>query len=143
MEKNPAVVVDTNVIISGLLSPNGIPGAILAQFRQKKFSLVTSNDQLSEIKEVLKRPSLSRALPAGTTREILIFFSKLKKLVVISNPPSLEWNFRDKGDHFLLDLIAHTKPDFFVTGDKELLSLTLLGNTPVLSPSQFIGRLQK
>ena len=63
MAKKPVVVLDTNVFVSGLLSPKGVPGAILLRFRQGAFEIVTSRAQIREIQAVLKRPSLARALP--------------------------------------------------------------------------------
>ncbi|MFN8943764.1 MAG: putative toxin-antitoxin system toxin component, PIN family [Pseudobdellovibrionaceae bacterium] len=62
MAKKLVVVLDTNVFVSGLISPNGVPGAILQRFRQGEFEIATSKSQIREIQEVLKRPSLVRAL---------------------------------------------------------------------------------
>jgi len=72
--KKHVVVLDTNVFISGLLSPNGVPGLILLKFRNNEFEIATSKDQILEVQEVLQRPSLVRALPKGTNLEVLKFF---------------------------------------------------------------------
>jgi putative PIN family toxin of toxin-antitoxin system len=135
-------VLDTNVFISGLLSPNGVPGAILRRFRQMDFDIVTSKDQLNEIQDVLRRPSLSKALPKGTTKEVLKFLLSFKKLAkVLPSCPSLNWTFEDPGDHFLLDLIVHSKADFLVTGDRKLRELLFVIDTIIISPTEFLGRI--
>lgn len=77
MEKRLVVVLDTNVFVSGLLSPFGAPGVILQRFRQGDFEIATSHEQIREIQAVLKKSSLSRALPKGTPKEVLRFFFKI------------------------------------------------------------------
>ena len=141
MAKKLVVVLDTNVFVSGLISPNGVPGAILQRFRQGEFEIATSKSQIREIQEVLKRPSLARALPKGTTKEVLKFFLAFKKLTKIHDPKKLPWDFKDLKDHFLLDLAVYSKADFLVTGDKALRSLMLVGSCAVTSPVEFLSRL--
>jgi uncharacterized protein len=142
MAKKPVVVLDTNVFVSGLLSPNGVPGQILLRFRSEQFEIVTSKDQVLEVRKVLKRPSLIRVLPKGTSREALRFFVKFKRLTHLYNPPKLTWDFGDRDDHFLLDLAVYAKANFLVTGDKALRNLALVGQCAVVTPIEFIGRLK-
>ena len=141
MAKKLVVVLDTNVFVSGLLSPNGVPGLILARFRSGHFDIATSKDQIREIQNVLRRPSLVRAIPKGTNREVLRFFLKFKRLTKVCTPPRLTWDFGDRDDNFLLDLAVHAKAHFLVTGDKPLRKLMLVGQCAVITPIEFIGRL--
>ena len=141
MAKRIVAVLDTNVFISGLISSKGTPGVLLLRFRQGAYEIVTSKSQITEIQAVLKRPSLKRALPPGTSKEVLKFFLSFKKLTKIIDPPKLPWEFKDVKDHFLLDLAVYSKADFLVTGDKKLLSLTLVGQCAVVSPTEFLGRI--
>jgi predicted nucleic acid-binding protein len=53
--KKPVVVLDTNVFVSGLLSPNGVPGQILLRFRNGQFEIVTSKDQIKVMKVYISR----------------------------------------------------------------------------------------
>ncbi len=141
MAKKLVVVLDTNVFVSGLLSPNGAPGLILARFRSGHFEIATSKDQIREIQDVLRRPSLVRALPKGTSRQVLQFLLKFKRLTRVYSPERLPWDFGDRDDHFLLDLVVHARADFLVTGDKALRKLMLVGRCAVITPIEFIGRL--
>ena len=140
MAEKPVVVLDTNVFVSGLLSPKGAPGIIFQRFRLGQFSIVTSRAQIAEIQAVLARSSLRKALPTGTPREVLQFFVKLKRLTEVLNPPKLAWDFGDRDDHFLLDLAVHAKAQFLVTGDKALQRLLLVGQCAVVSPVEFVAR---
>lgn len=101
MAKKPVVVLDTNVFLSGLLSPNGVPGLILARFRSGHFEIAKSKKQIREIQIVLRRPSLVRATPKGTTREVLSFFVEFKRLTRIYKPAPQPWDFGDRNDPFL------------------------------------------
>jgi putative PIN family toxin of toxin-antitoxin system len=135
----PVVVLDTNVFVSGLLSPKGIPGNLLVRFKLGEFEIATSKRQINEIKDVLRRPSLARALPKGTTKEVLKFFQAFKKLTRVSEPKKLPWDFKDLNDHFLLDLAVYSKADYLVTGDKALLALRLVGKCTIIAPAEFIA----
>lgn len=141
VEKRILAVLDTNVFVSGLLSPGGTPGVILAQFKHDAFDLATSKAQVREVISVLKRSSLARAVPAGTTKEVLKFFLAFKKLTQVYDPPKLDWEFEDLKDHFLLDLAVEAKADFLVTGDRKLKALALIEKCAVVSPAEFLIRI--
>ena len=56
------VVVDTNVLLSGLMYPNSTPGRIVAAWRNAAFELVLTRAQLTEIARVLSYPKIARVL---------------------------------------------------------------------------------
>lgn len=58
------IVLDTNVLVSGLLSPNGTPGRILAAWSAGKFDLMTRDAQMVEIARVLAHTKIRRRLAA-------------------------------------------------------------------------------
>lgn len=51
-------VLDTNILVSGLISPKGSPAKILNLWQERKFILVTSQKILKEIKKVLNYPKI-------------------------------------------------------------------------------------
>ena len=44
------VVLDTNILISGLMSPTGMPGRLIDAWLEDRFILVSSEEQLSEFR---------------------------------------------------------------------------------------------
>ena len=56
------VVVDTSVLLSGLMHPNSTPGRIVAAWRNAAFELVLTRAQLTEIARVLSYPKIARVL---------------------------------------------------------------------------------
>ena len=57
-----AAVLDTNVLVSALLEPRGLPARLLDQATAGSFELVVSDYLLDELREVLER--LPRLEPA-------------------------------------------------------------------------------
>lgn len=56
MAVKPRAVLDTNVFVSGLISPKGPPAGVLQALQSRRFTLVTSPPINEEIIEVLNRP---------------------------------------------------------------------------------------
>ena len=63
------IVIDTNVMISGLLSPVGVPGKILDLWDRGGFDIVMSLQMLDELKEVLAYHKIKkRFLESGSCK---------------------------------------------------------------------------
>ena len=60
-------VVDTNVLLSGLLSATGPPGKIVDAIRGGRFKLVDSPSVLDELLDVLPRPYLGVSVREAAT----------------------------------------------------------------------------
>ena len=60
------VVLDTNVVVSGLMLPDSTPGRIVAAWAESEFDVVSSPEQLAEIARVLGYPKIRRVWPFHT-----------------------------------------------------------------------------
>jgi len=134
-------VLDTNVIVSGIISPHGAPGVILRRHQMGDFALLSSSEQIEEINDVFGRPKVKKLIPKNLWPELKIFLGNFHKIATVIDPPQLKWDFEDSDDYFLLDLVAHARPDYLVTGDKALRSLLLVMRTAILTPSEFLAGL--
>ena len=56
------VVLDSNVILSGLMSPKGTTGQIIQAWKDNRLTLLTCEAQLEEIKRVLAYPKIQKRL---------------------------------------------------------------------------------
>ena len=56
----PRAVLDTNILVSALISPRGTPANIVQAWRAEQFDLVTSLPILEELQEALSRPKIRR-----------------------------------------------------------------------------------
>jgi uncharacterized protein len=129
------VVLDTNVLISGLAYPGSIPGRIVSAWRQGALKVVLSRYILDEMARVLPRlPRLS--LSAEEVRELVDTFLFLADII----EPSAESDpaLRDRADQPVLGTLLASRADYLITGDKDLL--VLAERHPILTPAAFWAR---
>ena len=113
-------VVDTNIFVSGLISPHSGSAEIVRLWRtQRAFTLVASRDLLREIYRVLGRPKIARRY--GITeaeRRRLIRQIYLRSVYVI--PSGRLAICRDPHDDFLIEAALLGNAHYLVTGDPDL-----------------------
>jgi len=129
------VVLDTNVLVSGLAYPASIPGRILTAWRQGSLEIVLSRYILDELARVL--PQLKRVtLTVGEVRDLVDSFMLMAEVVDPVGEPDLE--LRDRADRQVLGTWRAAKADYLITGDKDLLALK--DRYPILTPAEFWER---
>lgn len=70
------VVLDTNVLLSGLMYPHSTPGKIVQAWQENRFEQVLSVEQLTEIGRVLNYPKICKILK-WSRREIEAYLKQL------------------------------------------------------------------
>jgi putative PIN family toxin of toxin-antitoxin system len=133
------VVLDTNVVLSGLLKPEGTPGKIVAAWRASHYRLVLSEFLIAEIADAIGRGKIAGALgwsPATITR----FMIELRAFCEVVEPAEAMGDIpRDPDDAPVLATLVGAAADVLVSGDKDLL--VLADRYPIESPAQFAARL--
>jgi len=133
------VVLDTNVLLSGLMAPVGTPGRILAAWFEARFDVVMSIEQLAEIGRVLGYPKIHRKLKWDEQRiEQFIRQLYIRAEVVDLRSTSVEVP-RDPQDSPILAALVASGADALVSGDRDLLELR--GKYPIQTPAEFVRRL--
>lgn len=131
------VIVDTNILLSALINPHGLPAQLIDAWRAGRFELVTSRDQLLELGEVARRPALRKYIvPARVGR----FINDLRELAeVLSRLPHVDRS-ADPGDNFLLAMAEASTADYLVTGDKHgVLVLETHHRTRIVTARQLLA----
>ena len=59
------LVLDTNILISALLSRTSLPAHLLVLWRQNRFVLLTTQEQLEELRRVMRYPKIRERLPSA------------------------------------------------------------------------------
>jgi putative PIN family toxin of toxin-antitoxin system len=134
-------VVDTNVVISGLLWP-GPPAAVLDAAARRAFNLLTTPELIEELRAVLNRPHLASRLRArGRIVEEVI--SKQRFLATVAAPVALSTpaNLRDLKDLPVLRCAIGGQAATIVTGDKDLLVLKEFQGVLIITPRIFLATL--
>ena len=117
----PAVIVDTNVVVAGLLTANDAsPTArILDGMLCAAFPFVVSEALLAEYRTVLLRPGL-RKLHGLTVAEVEVILTDIAQHAIVLQPVSAP-PAPDAGDQLLRELLTAREDLLLVTGDQLLL----------------------
>jgi putative PIN family toxin of toxin-antitoxin system len=126
------VVLDTNVVVSGLLHQKGAPAAILDAATSKQFRCYISESLLDEYHEVLTRDYLRldqrRATRfIGALREVAIFVVPRKKVAIA----------RDPDDDRVMECALEAGADYIVTGNNRDFPAQFHG-VRVVTPRDFL-----
>ena len=124
-------VLDTNVLVSALLEPRGIPARILGHATERTFELVISDYILDELDDVLERIPGIEAGPRQEARNLLARIGRNVK------PLTGSWSERDPKDNPVLGTALAAGADFLVTGDKPLLDLKSVSAVEIVNVRRF------
>jgi hypothetical protein len=115
------VVLDTNILVSALISPSGHPAAICDAWQERKFILLTCAEQLDEFRSTLQKPRVAELIkPYGAGRLV----NQIKKIAELVSALPRVIRSPDPTDDFLLALAQAGNADYLVTGDKSGLLST-------------------
>ncbi len=129
------VVIDTNVLLSGLIRPLGAPGAVVRAVRDGRIVPILTRAMLEEIGAVLSRPWLQTkyGLDPDAVETILRFLVTRGELV----EPGIEIRrCRDPRDDMFLEAAVSASADRLVTGDKDLLDIGSVEGVAIVSARQ-------
>ena len=135
----PAVI-DTNVVVSGILRQSDSPTArIVDAMLSGAFRYLISVELLAEYRAVLLRPKISRkhGLSPSEVDVILTELAAGGAVVEVDQPSTRSAR---KDDEHLWRILAGTGPAYLVTGDEKLFERT--PERQVLSPREFLLRIE-
>jgi len=133
------VVLDTNVLISGMIA-SGYSASILDAARREEIKLVTSAHLLEEFSEVVSRRRIVRKYPqVAENSEVLLDFLRAFAILT-SGIPEPNPASRDRDDDFVLACALDENADCVVSGDPHLLDLKTYKSIPILTPREFVEK---
>lgn len=131
------LVIDTNIFVSALLFKNSLPFKVV-KWGETDGIILFSEATFAELKEVLSRKKFDKYI---TTEEREIFLIKLisstQKIIIERNITAC----RDEKDNKFLEVTVNGKADFIVTGDRDLLVLNPFENIMIITPDNFLNRI--
>jgi len=127
------IVLDTNIFVSALISRDDPPGQVLAEVKRGHLRLVTSTDQIAELRRVLNRPSLGRFTPAAAAEDLLGNLEQVAE--VVTDLPDIDIS-PDPDDNRMLATAVAGQADRIVSGDqKDMLALGEVEGIPIVKAS--------
>ncbi len=137
----PSAIVDTNVLISSMIS-RGYPHLILFdQFLDGKFDLFISNELFQEYINVLQRPKFQRYPDFAMRAERLL--GRIQREAITFQPDVTVKKIHDDADNRLLELALASRADYLVTGNFNDFDFNLFFSTHVVSPKEFYDLIEQ
>lgn len=134
----PRAVLDTNVLISALISPIGGSARLLLELRSGAFELIVSPLLLAELRDVLRRDKFRRYVSEAEA-DAYVELIRSDAVVRADPGPSPDPLSADPDDEYLIDLARDAGADALVTGDAHLLDLRAI--IPAMTPAEFLEML--
>jgi putative PIN family toxin of toxin-antitoxin system len=129
------VVLDTNVLVSAMITSVGKPAAIVNAWLEGKFTLLTCAAHVDELRSMLQKPRVVELIKPHKAGRLV---NQIRKLAEdVGELPTVERS-SDPTDDFLLAMSEAGNADYLVTGDKSgLLALDRHKATRIVSASNF------
>lgn len=136
-------VLDTNVVVSALMSRSGTPGRILERWLRQPsvFAWITSTPLVEELRRVLRYPKVRRYL-AWDEEEAQAFFARLDEHAEFVAPEQqISAVEADPTDNRVLEAAVAGGADYIVTGDRHLLEIGAFEGVDIVTPLHFLAML--
>jgi putative PIN family toxin of toxin-antitoxin system len=131
------VVLDTNVVISGLFF-GGIPRSILTGWSDERFQLILTVEILQEYERVARELDRKYQALEADWEQVLRLIAQ--NATFVSVQPLKKQVCADPGDDKFLACARASAPSLIVSGDKHLLDVSGWNEIEVLTPRQFHSR---
>ena len=126
------VVIDTNVLISYSLTPNGIAGKVSDYFIEHGL-LLFSTETFAELETRLWRPKFDKYITLEQRKRILHDIDMIALWTEIAGKTCYS---RDPDDDKFIETAIAGQAHFLISGNSDLLDLGTIKDVPVLSPYQ-------
>jgi uncharacterized protein len=130
------VVIDTNVLISGLLSTTSTPAKALER-AVTTAQLLGTTKTLRELMTKLLAPKFDRYVSRERRDALLLRLAPLIEIVEVLQRIRAS---RDPKDDKFLEAAVNGRADVLVTGDQDLLELHPFRGIAILTPTSYIDR---
>jgi len=133
------VVIDTNVLVSGLFGIKDSPSFhILSAVRTQRIILVTSPVIVEEIEEVIDRERIAKFTKMSKDERTDFMDKLIERSDVTAGKQLLHLTGRDVKDDKFLACASEAKADYIITGDRDLLVMQEYEGIKIVTPREFL-----
>jgi putative PIN family toxin of toxin-antitoxin system len=133
------VVIDTNVVVSGLLF-RGTPGKLISLWKSGRIRPLATKEMIEECLRVLAYPKFELSeeeINYLLYQEIMPYFE------FVTTKPGPVIVKEDPSDDMFIRCAVAGKASMIISGDHHLLALKSHGKVKILTPSQFLNQFQQ
>jgi putative PIN family toxin of toxin-antitoxin system len=131
------VVIDTNVLISGIIQSKGYPYKIVKLWEKDELILITSFVMINEAEKVLNYPRIKKNYKLNDEEIKQTILNLSRYSILINNLPSLNVIKDDPDDNAILSTAVEGKADYIISGDSHLLVLKDYKGIKIITPKKF------
>lgn len=133
------VVLDTNILVSALISASGKPAAIYNAWESGQLTLLCCEEQIDELRSTLHKPRVAELIRPHKAGRLV---NQIRRLAEDVSPLPKVKRSPDPNDDFVLALAEAGQADYLVTGDKSgLLALRRHKATHIVTAGVFCSAL--
>ena len=140
------IVLDTNVMVSAILSPRSTSAQIIRLVLDGVVNLIISHDILDETLRVIRYPKLVKLMKKNSValKEVEYVIDRLSAIAVVT-PGKLTLNVirDDPSDNKILACAVEGEVDFIISGDRHLIELKEFQGIPIVNPATFVAIIKR
>jgi uncharacterized protein len=125
------IVLDTNILVSALMSIRGAPAQLVELAACAAVQNLTSEALLLELHHVLNRPLFNKQDHSPYMQHVRAFSECV-------TPTEKLHHCKDEPDNRVLECAVAGRADYIISGDKELLGLGRCRGIPIVSARAFL-----
>lgn len=137
------IVIDTNVLVSSVISKKGAPAQLMDAWSDHTFDIVVSEAIIHEVERVLLEPHVKQVFNI-TEERITKFVGMLSEDgIFVPGTANVHGSVpTDPTDEMFLAAAMDGNAEILVSGDKHLLDLGFYSGVVMMTPRQFLDRLK-
>ena len=129
------IVLDTNVVVSGILKPYGKPAALLRLVSAGKIQVAYDLRILSEYQDVLQRPKFD-----FSKEDVDAFLTQIEKEGLLASAMPLNLQLPDPDDQAFLEVAVSARAFALITGNKHHYTRKEYQGVKIFSPAEFLEK---
>ena len=138
--KAERIVLDSNVLISAALNPQGRPREVMSAIRSENGVLLFSSETFFELRSRFLRSKFDAYV---SRKARLLFLAQLEAVSEWVSIVNAKLGCRDREDDKFLETALAGEADFLITGDRDLLVMSPFREIPIVTPATFLGLCSK
>lgn len=135
------VVLDTNIFVSALIADTGSSYRLVELWKDKSYTLLTSNHQLAELKRVSRKSSVKPLIAPHQVGALVNALREKALLIRLRTIPNLS---PDPDDNYILAIATEGDADYLASLDLgDVVTLQRVASTRILRPSELLEQLTR
>lgn len=131
------ILLDTNIIVSGLLYP-GKPRKLIDMAVDGRIELVSSIEMINELKEVLARKKFGFSI--DEQKQMIDFIIRSSHIIIVHSKFKI---VKDADDDIVVNTAYDGNASYIVSGDKAVLELKQFGRIKIVKASKMLELISK